>query len=217
VPETKTPSFLQRLLTIREDPQVKNFARNRARDWDLAEDALNEAYCAVAGRDPAQIKDLRAYFYQVLKTKLYRLRGQLGAVLVEDFESLVDLRQYGAGCSSVPPRPFDDEIGTGLVAQLWLGRFAAQRDELRAGVAKRSKEPDRYRTLIVSIAEQVLRAAIEGDSCAADSNDALRAAYPQWFGPKAGAANNSHQRFVRARTDVRDLLKAVVNPDELLP
>lgn len=207
--------FQQELLEIWRDPRIRKFALWRAGDPDLAEDVLQETYHAVAGRKhPERIEDLRAYFCRVLINKVYELRGQLGATLVEDFESLVETREHGVVCSLVTP-PFDEMIATSMVAQTRLERFAAQRERLRVAVAGRSADPGRYRDLIVAVVEQVLRDNLGGDVSEADSNQALRAGYPEWFGPKERADNNAHQRFTRARADVRDLLKAVVNRDEL--
>ena len=75
--------------------------------------------------------------------------------------------------------------------------------------------PTATATLIVIVAEQVLCAILAGEVGQADVNDALRAAYPGWFGEKGGADNNAHQRLSRARADVRELLKAIVDRDEL--
>jgi hypothetical protein len=136
--------------------------------------------------------------------------------LVEDFEDVADTRQDRSGCGPVSPRPVEETVCTSVQGQIWRDRFAARRDQLRADVAGRSDDPERYRTVIVNAAGRVLAAILNVDVCDADSNDALRAAYPEWFGAGAPAANNAHQRFSRARADVRKLLMAVVNRGELL-
>jgi DNA-directed RNA polymerase specialized sigma24 family protein len=221
MPSTTAPEnredFLRELQAIREDPRVCHFALGRAGDRDLAEDALESAYCAVARvRDPEAINDLRKYFCRTVTNEIYRLRGQLGASLVEDFEDVADTRQDRSGCGPVSPRPVEETVCTSVQGQIWRDRFAARRDQLRADVAGRSDDPERYRTVIVNAAGRVLAAILNVDVCDADSNDALRAAYPEWFGAGAPAANNAHQRFSRARADVRKLLMAVVNRGELL-
>ena len=62
--------------------------------------------------------------------------------------------------------------------------------------------------------EYLLRAIVLGDISRADFNHALRARYPEWFGPEACAASNGHQRFSRAREDIRDLLRCVISRAE---
>ena len=105
--------------------------------------AIREAYCAVAGvENPERIKDLRAYFCRVLINEVYHLRGQLRATLVQDCESLAGVRPGDGGCSPVSPRPFDETVGTRLVAQTWLERFAAQREGLRAAYRLLLMSPD---------------------------------------------------------------------------
>jgi hypothetical protein len=99
---------------------------------------------------------------------------------------------------------------------VWCGRLAARREGLRAAVPARSTDPERYADLILVIAERRLRACIAGDDSQADSNEALRAAYPEWFAEPGCRPNTCDQRFSRARADVRDVLKAVVTRDELL-
>ncbi len=69
--------------------------------------------------------------------------------------------------------------------------------------------------MIYAAAEQVLRDAINEEPSEADTNDAFRAAYPEYFDQPGASANLSHQRFRRAREDVKALLQAVVSRDEL--
>jgi hypothetical protein len=68
-----------------------------------------------------------------------------------------------------------------------------------------------------AVGEHVLRATVAGALSEADSNAALQAAFPAWFGRPGGADNTCHQRLSRARRDVQALLQAVVRRHELLP
>jgi hypothetical protein len=79
------------------------------------------------------------------------------------------------------------------------------------------RRSSRYSELIVSVAERVLRSIVKADVCDADGNPALRAAYPEWFADDDGTADNAHQRFSRARADVRGLLRAIVSRNDLYP
>lgn len=169
-------------------------------------------------RNPQRIENLRAYFCTVLIREVYRLRGQLGTTPVDDFEGLVETCPRGVTlCGPAPAPPIDEALGMRLMAEAWMERFYARRACLRAAVPARSSAPERYRDLIVAVAEQVLRDAINGEASQADFTKALRAAYPQWFAQPGCAANTCHQRFRRARVDVQELLKTIVNRDELLP
>ena len=221
LPSTTTPDgeadFQRELLAIRTDPKVRNLAWRHAGDRDLAEDALQEACWAVSRvKDPEHIEDLRAYFCKVLIRAAHRLRSQLGATVIGDPESLGRIRRPGgAAPGSAAPRPFEEEVDTQLQAETWLGRFSAERDCLWAAVPARSSDPERYRTLIVIVAGQVLRDGIDGAGGQAESNEALRAAYPGWFDQAGCPANTCHQRLCRARTDVQELLKTIVGRDEL--
>lgn len=208
-------SYREQLLAIRQDPRVRRLALSHAGDPDLAEDALQEAYYAlVRARDTERIvRNLRAYFCTVLIREARHLRGQLGAALAEDFESLAGEHQGDAALNPAPPRPFDETVGITLLGQTWLERFAVQRQHLRNAVPGRSSDPDRYRDLIVAVAEQVLRDLLNGDDSEADSSEALRAAYPEWFGAECHTANTVHQRSTRARTDVRNLLRTLISHD----
>lgn len=191
------------------------FARARAGDHELAEDALQQTYVLMAQiTDPERIQDLRAYFCRVLTRVVYALRGQLGAVLLDDFASTADAGQ-GGSASKAPPRPLDESVVANQLAHRWLGRFIVERESLTAAVPGRSADPGRYQEVIVSVAEQVLRSIVSGDVCDADGNPALRAAYPGWFAEDRINVSNAYQRFSRARVDVRTLLKMIVSRDDL--
>ena len=209
--------FLRRLQTIQEDPQVKNLARYRARDPDLAEDALQEAFYAIAKvKYPERIRDLRAYFCQVLIREIYRLHGQLGATLVEDFTAIADARQAKPDGQSAAPS-VADVVSRDLLACTWRKRFAAQRAHLVQQVPGRSRNPGRYRDLIVAVAERTLMSLISGDDSDPDGTVALCAAYPEWFAERGCAVSNAQQRVSRGRADVNIVLRLVVNPADLRP
>lgn len=207
--------YLQRLLVIAEDAQVRRFALARAGDLDLAEDALQQTYDTMARvKDPSRIADLKGYFYRVLIRAIYAQRGQLGATLLDDFTGLADADQ-GKTSGRAIPRPVDETVATDLLARGWLSRFLAERASLTAAVPGRSADPGRYRELIASVAERILRSIVAGDVCDADRNQALRVAYPEWFAECGVPVANAHQRFSRARADVRRLLQAIVSRDDL--
>ena len=220
MPNTQTPegraAFQQKLQAIQEDSEIRSFAHRLAGDPILAQDALQGAYHAVARvKNPELIKDARRYFCRVLINEVKHLRGQLRATLVEDFESLAEAHQNKVGCQPAQPRPVDEVTGTLLAGRAWLARLSAQRADLASKVPGRSGDPDRYRSTIVDIAERVLCDILNEYISDADSDDALRAAYPEWFAAEGCEVENLYQRFSRARKDVRALLKIVINRDEL--
>jgi hypothetical protein len=102
-----------------------------------------------------------------------------------------------------------------LQVQCWLKRLVDGRDDLLASVPARSRDSSRYRAVIYAAAEQILRAGTSGDVAEADTNDTLRASYPEYFQQPGAAPNTCDQRFSRARMDARALLRSVVNHDEL--
>jgi len=209
--------FLRQLLEIRQDPQVRSLARRRAGSLDLAEDALQEAYYAVAKvKNPGQISNLRAYFCRVLVRNADELRGQLATHPADDVADLADVRHDMV--VSQPPAPaIDETVSRRLLARKWREHFTAQRRDLVRNVPGRSPDPGRYRDLIVSVAERVLLSIVFGDPSDADGNLALSVAYPEWFAGEGCAVGNGHQRFSRARADVCGVLRLVVRRADLLP
>ncbi len=204
----------QQLTEIREDPRIKRLALRYAGHSDLADDALQRTYYALVQlKNLDEIENLRAYFRTVLIREIHRERNQLGAALVEDFTRVVETCQ-GAG-TPVSPLPIDDSVGFSLQARSWLERLANERHGLLAGIPARSDDPVRYRAVIYAAAEQVLRDGINAEPSDADTNDAFRAAYPGYFDRSDCPVNTRHQRFCRARDDVRELLQVVVSRDEL--
>lgn len=209
--------YLQELAVVREDPRVKNFARARAGDPDVADDALQETYYAVARiSHPEQIEDLRSYFCRVLIRMINRLRGQLGAALVDDFEKLADACPHKPGGEPLPAA-FDEAVSSKMLAGSFLRRFDTWRAKLRREVPARSSDPGRYRDVIVDVARWALLSCGTEGITNGDFNRALRAAYPEWFAEEGRADSNIHQRFARARTDVQTLLQRLVAHEELLP
>lgn len=197
--------FQQELLVLRQDPQVRGFARRLVGDLGLVED-LNQMVCCrlLALEHPERIGNLRPYYFQVLRneaTKLY--------VLPQDIPL-----EDGAE-APVPAQPVDEKVCNSLHAQIWLDRLTDQRGRLLAGIPARSDDPGLYRAVIYGTADQILRDGINGEPCDADSNEVLCAAYPEYFAQLSASAGLLHQRFRRARLDARALLKKVVNRDEL--
>lgn len=208
--------FLEGLLAIRHDPKVKSLALRRAGDVELAQDALSQAYYAVARRGPEGIQNLRAYYCRTLINAVNGLRHQFAAILTEDFERVAESHQDRPG--GLPhPRAIDETVCSHLLAGAWLEPFATRRGELAAQVPARSPDPQRYRAMIVTVAERVLRANVTGDVSDADSNPELIVVYPDWFAEPGCAENSRHQRFCRARADVRALLATIVSRDDLCP
>jgi len=212
-----SPDFQRELLVIATDPTIMNLARRWARnDQETAEDAVQATYGAVARvKDPAVIENLRAYFCRALQREVNRLHGQLGAALMEDFSPLVDAHQDRADAGLPVSRPYDEVVVSILLVEGYLEALAARKQALNVKVPGRSPDPDRYRSVIAAAAEWVLRACLICAVSNADCSEALRAAYPDWFAEPGCAQSTYHQRFCRARLDVRVLLRTIVNRDEL--
>lgn len=215
-PADARAAALQQLAEIQEDPPIQRLALRHAGHADVAYDALQSTYYAIARlKNLEQIDNLRPYFCKVLIHEVYRELGQLGAALVEDFALVTEAGHGAVSLHPVSSPSIEDAVRIWLLAQCWFKRLADERDRLRAAVPARSGDPGRYRAVIYSAAEQVLRHGISGEPSDADSNGAFRAAYPEYFAQPDASANLLHQRFRRAREDLKALLQAVVRHDEL--
>jgi len=219
IPADGRSGYLEQLAVIREDPKVKRLARGRAGDPELAEDALQETYYAVARmmarmENPERIEDLRAYYCRVLLRTIHKLRNQLGADLIDDFEAVADNRQRKPG-GELPALPLDEMVASHLLIQDLLKYFARHGADLSRAVSARSPDPAHYRDMIATIAERLLLASAAGGLSDAEQNLALRTLYPEWFDEAVAAVNNVHQRFTRARADVDRLLLGFIKRGDL--
>ena len=207
---------LQQLEEIWKDPRTKSFARRYAGDPEVADDALQSAYYAVARVSHLdQVENLRGYFCRVLIHEVHRERNQLRAALVEELDHMAEDRHGAADCHRAPPPSFQDAVCISLLGRSWLKRLADERDGLLAAVPARSDDARRYRAVIYAVAEHLLRAGISGDARETDMNVAFRVSYPEYFQQPGTAQNTCDQRFRRGRMDVRRLLRSVVSRDEL--
>jgi DNA-directed RNA polymerase specialized sigma24 family protein len=202
----------RRLLEVWQDPQVRGYARQSAGDHDVADDALQSTYYAMARlKHLAEIENLRAYFYRVLRREIARERGELGAILVEDFARAAEDRQSDARAAQEPSAGFEDHACASV--QFWYlrKRLVAGREKLLASVPARSANEGRYRVVVYTAAEQILCAGMQGETSEADSNEAFLVAYPEYFAPPHGTARACHRRFHHARADIRALMHAVAS------
>jgi Sigma-70 region 2 len=209
------PDFQQELLAIRENPEVISLALRRAKNPEIAEDALQAAYYAVCRlADPGAVQDLRAYFCRTLINEIYRELRQLRAATPEDATDLAE-RQGRLVSSSPALRPFADDVTIRLLGRGWLAAFAARRGELAARVPRRSLDQVRYQGLIVRAAEHMLR-TILGQNADPDINAVLRGGYAEWFAARGCAENTLDQRLLRARADVSALLRTMIERGDLV-
>jgi hypothetical protein len=203
---------------IWQDPQVRRLALKWADgDPELAEDIRQTAYSRVAAvKHPERIEDLPAYFAQTLKHESFRLYAAGRETPAEIADVSADAaRPRLAICGPAPPRSVDDTVATSLLSRQLVRRLGSRHTCLRAAVAARSSDPDRYRDVICSVSERVLLDSLNGEASDAALNGSLLAVYPEYFGEIGTAANALHQRFRRAREDVKALLRRIVTRQEL--
>src|SRR5262249_45276498 len=122
-----------------------------------------------------------------------RMLGRPGPVPVEDPEAVAGARHGVHLDAYAAARPVDEAAILDHQARTWLKRFHSERRRLSAMVPESSSDPERYRAVILATAEEVLRFAGDGQVTWADSNAALQAIYPEWFGG-AGCSSATHYK-----------------------
>jgi DNA-directed RNA polymerase specialized sigma24 family protein len=217
------PALHDELSRLRNDGGLLRLALRYADgNHDLAEDALQETCWAILRvKDPRRIDNLEAYFRTVLKRTVADQRGQIrrAPVPVDNMEEALtgEADHGGASPDPEPPRPVDAQAISNVLAAAWLARVRRERQQLRALLPDSSADPGRYRDVVMARSEEILRSAVAGSVSWSDCNEALRAAYPEWFAEPGCKQNTMDRRLSRARDDVRAVLKAVVGPSELRP
>jgi len=206
--------FLDDLAKLVEDPAIRRLAERRARSRELAEDALQDTFHAVAQtRNPDAIEDLRAYFCKSLIRAIYRQLTLSEPIPAEDIAAIADGRQ-GLSTSGTPaPASVESQADLRLLAEAALIRLERDRAELMAMVPARSDDPRRYRRMIVAVAERILRLLFEGSVATADWNAVLRLEYPQLCDEPGLAHDALYQRLSRARADIQSLLRVILPRD----
>ena len=204
--------FLDDLAELVEDPAIRRLAGRRARSRELAEDALQDTFHAVARtQHPEAIDDLRAFFCKSLIRAINRQLALSAPIPAEDIDTIAD---SWLGLTSVPGRSSSAtvviEAHLRLLAEAALTRLERDRAELMAMVPARSLDPVRYRSTILEAAATILRLLFEGPVTSADWNAVLKSAYPQWCDEPGLIGDVMHQRLSRARGDVQLLLQAVL-------
>jgi DNA-directed RNA polymerase specialized sigma24 family protein len=200
------PAFQHELLSIRQDPKVIALALHWAGHRELAEDALQMTYYRVASvRHPERIFSLRAYFIRVLKNEITSLYALPQRLPLDDHETL----------SQASAPAVDDQACRSLQYKIWLKRHASQHDHLIAAIPARSNDSARYHELIHAAGRQVLLGHLSLEPNDPAFPNVMRVTYPDYFNEPGAAPNTLHQRISRARDDIKALLRAIINREEL--
>jgi hypothetical protein len=203
--------FLDDLAKLVEDPAVRRLAERRAQSHELAEDALQDTFYAVARtQHPEAINDLRAFFCKSLIYAINRQFTLSAPIPAGDIGAIADSRQGLSSSGSSPPASLATEAYLRLLAQVALTRLEHDRVQLMAMVPGRSDDPLRYQATVIAVAAVILRLLFEGPVTMADWNEVLRSQYPQWCDEPGLANDAAYQRLSRARADVQLLLRAIL-------
>jgi len=208
--------FRDDLAKLVQDAAIRRLAQRRARSRELAEDALQDTYYAVARtQHPEAIEDLRAFFCKSLIRTINRQLTLPGAIPAGDIGAIADSRQGLSSSGTSPPASVASEAHLHLLAEVALNRLERDRAELLAMIPGRSDDPRRYRCTIIAAAETILRLLFDGPVTMADWNAVLRSEYPQWCDEPGLAHEAMYQRLSRARGDVHVLLRAILPRERL--
>ena len=204
------------LAELVEDAAIRRLAQRRAGSRELAEDALQDTFRAVAQtQNPEAIEDLRAFFCKSLIHAINRQLTLSAPVPAQDIGAIADRRQGLSSSGASPPAPVESDVYLRLLAEAALARLGRDRAELMAMVPARSGDPRRYQYTIIAAARTILRLLFEGPVTTADWNAVLRSEYPQWCDEPGLAHDAMYQRLSRARADVKFLLRAILPRERL--
>ncbi len=186
------PGGYDELAAIACDPVMRGHARRVA--GDLAEDALQETWYAVAqARARGPIANLRGYFYRALVNTARRMREEVGRLGTP----AGDLAAAGALQGRLPTAASaESDALPRLLAAARSDLLHRRRAELRQAIPACSPDQGRYRDVILAVAEAMLRP--DGPDSRAEMNEALVAAYPEWFDAPAATPEMTYQRRRRA-------------------
>jgi len=208
--------YLDDLAELVEDAAVRKLALRRAGSRELAEDALQETFRAVAQtRHPEAIEDLRAFFCKSLINTINRQFSLSAPIPAEDIGAVVDSRQNLSSSDMSALASVVNEAHLRILAEAALKRLERDRAELMAMIPARSGDPRRYQSTILAAATKILRLTFEGPVTMADWNAILGSEYPQWYDVRL-PHDALYQRFSRARADIRALLKDIFPRDWLV-
>lgn len=211
--------FREDLARLATDPGMFRRALRRARNRELAEDALQETARALAERkSPEAIENLPGFFYISLIREIDHQLGRPVAIPTGDIAAVSDVGQdHASPSAALPPCSVEGEADLRILAEAVLSRFRHEpaRNGLIALVPARSEDPRLYRAAIVFAAKVIFELLLEGYVTLADWNAVLKAAYPQWCDEPGLACTTVDQRLSRARRDVQSLLRSVLSRDQL--
>jgi DNA-directed RNA polymerase specialized sigma24 family protein len=202
--------FMAEMSQLYQDPRIRSYAVRMA--GDLAEDALQETWLILAQvHHRKDIQNLRAYFMTVLLNEIRRLqrRSRERLVPVED--------TFASDPALAVPGPGEDGSDLRVTAERWLTQLLDDRERLKRAIPGRSRDADCYRAVIITVITEIVGLGLAGAATHADLNEILREEYPTWFRERGLSADVADQRLSRARQDVRRLLQAIIEPQDLSP